>query len=33
MPARWRDGLLGRTREADDGRVQALLDEAVEVFA
>jgi ADP-ribosyl-[dinitrogen reductase] hydrolase len=33
LPRRWRDGLLGRTREADDGRVQALLDEAVEVFA
>jgi len=32
LPKRWRDRLLGRTREADDGRVQALIDRAVEVF-
>jgi ADP-ribosyl-[dinitrogen reductase] hydrolase len=28
IPARWRDGLLGRTAHDDDGRVEALLDEA-----
>ncbi len=32
FPARWRDGLLGRTREADDGRVQGLIEEALRVF-
>jgi ADP-ribosyl-[dinitrogen reductase] hydrolase len=32
LPARWRRGLLGRTREEDDGRVQELLERAVEVF-
>jgi hypothetical protein len=31
LPKRWRDNLLGRTMEADDGRVFDLLD-AVEVF-
>ena len=28
LPARWRQGLLGRTREADDGRVFDLLDQS-----
>ena len=28
LPARWREGLLGRTADADDGRVLELLDEA-----
>jgi ADP-ribosyl-[dinitrogen reductase] hydrolase len=32
LPARWRDGLLGRTREEDDGHVQELVDEAVTAF-
>ncbi len=29
LPGLWRAGLLGRTREADDGRVQELADKAV----
>jgi len=33
LPSRWRDGLLGRTREEDDGHVQELIDQAVEAFA
>ena len=33
LPARWRDSLLGRTGTDDDGRVQALLELAVERFA
>jgi len=32
LPARWRQGLLGRTREADDGRVFVLLDQAETQF-
>lgn len=32
LPARWREGLLGRTREEDDGHVQELVDQAVDVF-
>ena len=32
VPACWREGLLGRTREDDDGHVQRLIDEAVEAF-
>ena len=32
LPARWLDGLLGRTREADDGHVQRLVEKAVETF-
>ncbi len=32
LPERWRAGLLGRTREEDDRRVQELVDEAVEAF-
>lgn len=32
LPGLWRAGLLGRTREADDGRVQELADKAVEMF-
>jgi ADP-ribosyl-[dinitrogen reductase] hydrolase len=32
FPVRWTDGLLGRTREADDGQVQRLADKAVETF-
>jgi ADP-ribosylglycohydrolase len=28
LPRRWRDGLLGRTRENDDGRVWALIEDA-----
>lgn len=32
LPERWREGLLGRTREEDDGRVQRLIDRAVEAF-
>jgi ADP-ribosylglycohydrolase len=32
LPARWRESLLGRTGADDDGRVQALLDAAVEHF-
>ena len=33
LPARWREALLGRTGTNDDGRVQALLELAVERFA
>lgn len=33
LPQRWHDGLLGRTRAADDGQVQALADEAVRRWA
>jgi ADP-ribosyl-[dinitrogen reductase] hydrolase len=29
LPARWRDGLLGRTREDDDGQVFRLIDSAI----
>jgi ADP-ribosyl-[dinitrogen reductase] hydrolase len=32
LPERWRQGLLGRTREADDGRVFELLDQAETIF-
>ncbi len=32
LPARWRDGLLGRTAESDDGRVVELLDRAERRF-
>jgi ADP-ribosylglycohydrolase len=32
LPARWREGLLGRTREDDDGQVQELTERAVEAF-
>jgi ADP-ribosylglycohydrolase len=32
LPRRWRDGLLGRTRAADDGRVFELIAEAREHF-
>ncbi len=32
LPRRWRDGLLGRTRETDDGRVQELLGQVAEAF-
>jgi ADP-ribosyl-[dinitrogen reductase] hydrolase len=32
LPARWRHGLLGRTREADDGRVFDLLEQAETQF-
>lgn len=32
LPERWRRGLLGRTREGDDGRVRSLIDDAVAVF-
>ena len=32
LPLRWRQGLLGRTREADDGRVYELLDQAEKIF-
>lgn len=32
LPARWREGLLGRTRETDDGHVQGLIERAVGVF-
>ena len=32
LPERWREGLLGRTAKADDGRIFALLDEAEAVF-
>ena len=32
LPTRWGEGLLGRTREEDDGHVQQLIDQAVEVF-
>jgi ADP-ribosylglycohydrolase len=30
LPCRWREGLLGRTGDADDGRVCELLDRARE---
>jgi ADP-ribosylglycohydrolase len=33
LPRRWRDGLLGRTRAADDGRVFELIEEARKRFA
>jgi len=33
LPARWIDGLSGRTREADDGRVFELLDQARGAFS
>lgn len=33
LPARWRDGLSGRTGLRDDGRIAALLAEAERVFA
>jgi len=32
LPVRWREGLLGRTREEDDGHVQELIDRAVDQF-
>ena len=32
LPVRWRQGLPGRTREADDGRVYELLDQAEKIF-
>ena len=32
LPYNWRQGLLGRTRENDDGRVFALLDHAETLF-
>ncbi len=32
LPERWRRGLLGRTREADDGRVFDLLEQAETLF-
>ena len=32
LPQRWRQGLLGRTRESDDGRVFDLLDQAETLF-
>ncbi len=32
LPERWRKGLLGRTADADDGRIQQLLESAVERF-
>ena len=32
LPDEWRQGLLGRTREADDGAVQRLVDEVVDTF-
>jgi ADP-ribosyl-[dinitrogen reductase] hydrolase len=33
LPSRWKDSLLGRTFEADDGHVQALIEQAIETFA
>jgi ADP-ribosyl-[dinitrogen reductase] hydrolase len=33
LPTRWRERLLGRTREEDDGHVQELTDRAVRAFA
>jgi ADP-ribosyl-[dinitrogen reductase] hydrolase len=33
LPDRWRRGLLGRTREADDGRVFELIDQAQARFS
>jgi ADP-ribosylglycohydrolase len=32
IPARWREDLLGRTREVDDGHVQELIASAVRTF-
>ena len=32
LPARWRDGLLGRTGFDDDGRVSELIDRAMNPF-
>jgi hypothetical protein len=32
LPARWRDGLSGRTGTNDDGRIPELLAEAKRVF-
>jgi ADP-ribosyl-[dinitrogen reductase] hydrolase len=32
LPDRWRKGLLGRTRESDDGHVQELIERAIEAF-
>jgi ADP-ribosyl-[dinitrogen reductase] hydrolase len=32
LPGRWQAGLLGRTRESDDGRVFELIDAARERF-
>ena len=32
LPARWKDGLLGRTERADDGKVQELIEAAVARF-
>ena len=32
LPTRWREDLLGRTREQDDGHVQRLTERAVETF-
>ena len=32
LPARWKAGLLGRTRDHDDGRLFAILDEARQAF-
>ena len=32
LPERWRGGLLGRTAQADDGRVIELLDRAEQAF-
>ena len=32
LPTRWREGLLGRTREADDHHVQQLIEQALEAF-
>ena len=32
LPFYWRQGLLGRTRENDDGRVFALLDQVETLF-
>jgi len=33
LPECWRQGLLGRTREADDGRVFELLEQAETLFS
>ena len=32
LPDRWKRGLLGRTQEADDGRIFELIDEAIRRF-
>jgi ADP-ribosylglycohydrolase len=32
LPSRWKESLLGRTFEADDGQVQALTERAIETF-